>query len=253
MRVKPAIGCKDCVGMTRYALRVSTIRRADRVRILLVEDEAEMAMLIANELGRSGYLVDRVDTLADAEAALAVATYALVLLDRRMPDGDGVTLMPMIRRRQPGTPVMLLTALDDIASKVGGLDAGADDYLTKPFAGEELLARMRAALRRPGSGRPPPVRCGQLEFDPNSRQLRVGAIPMVLKRRELLLVETLILRAGRVVTRDALMNGVYGFDDDIQSNTLDAHVSRLRARLAQMDAGVAIHPVRGVGYMMDAA
>lgn len=211
-----------------------------------------MARLVGEHVGLAGYLVDAVGSIGEAEAALAVARFSLILLDRRLPDGDGLRLMRQIRARQPGTPVIVLSALDDVADKVGGLDAGADDYLTKPFARDELLARMRAALRRPAGEAEPTIRCGRLRFDPALRQVAVGGAGIVLKRRELALVESLIRRAGRVVAREKLMSEVYTFDDDIQSNTLDSHVSRLRRRLNDLDAGVIIHPVRGVGYMLDA-
>jgi DNA-binding response OmpR family regulator len=223
------------------------------MRLLLIEDEPQMSRLIAANLGDAGYVVDPVASIGEAEAALAVARYALVLLDRRLPDGDGVALLRHIRARQPGVPVIILTALDEVADKVRGLDAGADDYLTKPFMKEELLARIRAALRRPGGEATPPISCGRLTFDPASRAVAVEGQRVILKRRELALIESLIRRVGRVVARETLMSEVYGFDDDIQSNTLDAHVSRLRGRLAKLAAGVAIHPVRGIGYMLDAA
>ncbi len=222
------------------------------MRVLLIEDEPQMARLIAAQIGDAGYVVDRVASISEAEAALAVARYALVLLDRRLPDGDGVALLCRVRARQPGVPVIILTALDDVADKVRGLDAGADDYLTKPFVKEELLARIRAALRRPGGEPTPPIRCGRLSFDPAARAVAVAGEVVILKRRELALIESLIRRVGRVVLRETLMSEVYGFADDIQSNTLDAHVSRLRSRLAHCEAGVVIYPVRGIGYMLDA-
>ena len=222
------------------------------MRILLIEDEPQMAKLIAGQVGDAGYVVDRVGSITDADAAIAVARFSLVLLDRRLPDGDGLSLLRRMRARQPGVPVIVLTALDDVADKVGGLDAGADDYLTKPFARDELLARIRAALRRPGAEAEPAIQCGRLRFEPASRQVYVDGAVTVLKRRELALVESFVRRVGRVVARETLMDEVYTFDDDIQSNTLDAHVSRLRRRLLDLGAGVMIHPVRGVGYLMDA-
>ena len=210
-----------------------------------------MSRLIARSVGATGFIVDRVGSIAEAEAALTIGRHALVLLDRRLPDGDGLALLPSIRTASPGIPVIVLTALDDVRDKVRGLDAGADDYLAKPFDADELLARIRAALRRPGGELPPAIRCGDLRFDPASREVTVGDRLLVLGRRELALLQALIRRAGRVVQRDALQEAIYGFDDEIQSNALDAHVSRLRARLAV--ARVAIHPVRGVGYMLDEA
>lgn len=223
------------------------------MRVLLVEDEPEMARLVAVNVGAAGFTVDQVTSIGDADTALKVARYALVLLDRRLPDGDGLTLIGRIRRVQPGVPVIVLSALDAVLDRVRGLDKGADDYLPKPFDTDELLARIRAALRRPGAEDAPPIACGRLAFDLSSRSVTIGGSPLTLKRRELSLLESLIRRAGRVVQRETLVEEIYGFDDDIQSNTLDAHVSRLRARLADLGAGVLIHPIRGVGYLLDRA
>ena len=210
-----------------------------------------MSRLIARCVGMAGLMVDRVGSRAEAEAALAIKRYALVLLDRRLPDGDGLALLPLARSSSPGAPVIMLTALDEVREKVRGLDAGADDYLAKPFDMDELLARIRAALRRRGGESPPAIRCGDVVFDPATREVTVCGELLVLGRRELILLEVLICRAGRVVQRGTLLNEVYGQDDEVQSNALDAHVSRLRGRLIR--ARVAIHPVRGVGYMLDKA
>lgn len=222
------------------------------VRVLLVEDEPEMARLVAAKVGGAGYVVDRVASLEEARSACAVVPYAVVLLDRRLPDGDGATLLPELRRLRPTAAVILVSALDAVSDRVAGLDAGADDYLAKPFDAAELLARIRSALRRPMAP-PPPVTVGALTFDLAERQAAIRGVPLVLRRRELGLLEALIRRAGRVVQRETLVDEIFGFDDDIQSNTLDAHVSRLRARLAEAEAGVAIHPVRGVGYLLGRA
>jgi DNA-binding response OmpR family regulator len=222
------------------------------MRILLVEDEPEMARLIAARLVAEGFVADWVTSLAEAEAATAIARYALVLLDRRLPDGDGAAFLRVLRRAQPGVPVILVSALDAIGERVAGLDAGADDYLTKPFDTQELLARIRAALRRPGGAAPPPITLGRIAFDPAMRQVAVGGQPVVLRRRELAILEALIGRAGRVVPRPLLVDAVFGFDDQVQENTLESHISRLRGRLTSLGAGVAIHPVRGVGYLLDA-
>lgn len=210
-----------------------------------------MALLLAGRVSDAGFVVDRVESGEDALEAARMARFGLMLLDRRLPDGDGAALIPALRRIQPGVPVILVSALDAVADKVRGLDAGADDYLTKPFDGQELLARMRAALRRPAGEAPPPMRCGALCFDPSQRSVAVAERPLLLRRRELAILEALIIRAGRVVPRERLLDAAFGFDDEVQSNTLDAHVSRLRARLAAAGAGVVIHPVRGVGYLLD--
>ena len=221
------------------------------MRVLLVEDEPEMAELVAHHVRNAGWIVDRVCSIDEARVALRIGHYVIMLLDRRLPDGDGIGLLPHLREFQPGVPVIVLTALDDVNHKVRGLDAGADDYLTKPFDTAELLARIRAALRRPGSDPEQPIVCGRLRFETAMREVVIDGRPMTLKRRELAVLESLIRRCGRVVQRETLVNEVYGFDDNFESNTLDAHVSRLRARLAAAGAGVAIHPVRGVGYLLD--
>jgi DNA-binding response OmpR family regulator len=221
------------------------------MRVLLIEDEPEMARLVGTSVTRAGYVVDTAGTIDEAEAAIGLARYSLVLLDRRLPDGDGLALLPRIRTRQPGVPVIVLTALDAVPDRVRGLDAGADDYIGKPYEADELLARVRAALRRPGGEAAPPIVCGALAFDPTTHEVTVQDAPVALPRRELALLGTLMRRLGRVVLRETLLDEVYGFDGEVSSNTLDAHVSRLRARLARAGAGVALHPLRGVGYMLD--
>lgn len=223
------------------------------MRVLLLEDEPEMAALVAADVSASGFVVDKVATLEEAEAAISLARYGLVLMDRRLPDGDSLNFVRQIKARQPGVAVIMLTALDSVSDRVDGLDAGADDYLVKPFESAELRARIRAALRRPGGGLAPVVRCGALAFDPNSREVTVEDVPVLLNRRELALLACLIRRVGRVVQREQILNEVYGFDEPVQPNTIEAHVSRLRTRLTRFGAGVLIHPVRGVGYMLDAA
>ena len=220
------------------------------MKILLVEDDASLARAISERIAGQGYAVDHVSAGEDAEAALATINYSLVILDRRLPDGDGVGRIGAFRRYRPDVRIIALTALDATFDKIEGLEAGADDYLTKPFEIDELIARVRAALRRPGAVAQPIVRCGNLSFDPSNREFQIGSDVVLLKRRELLVLEALIMRAQRVVQRSVFMDQVYGFDEEIQSNTLDAHISRLRSRLSELGAGVIIHPIRGVGYML---
>ncbi|OAF02412.1 DNA-binding response regulator [Bradyrhizobium centrolobii] len=218
------------------------------MRILLVEDEAEMAGALASALTRYDMVVDHVPTLAEAEEAISADVHAAVLLDRQLPDGDGLALIP--RARADGVPIIVLTARGELADRVAGLDSGADDYLAKPFAVEELLARLRAVLRRPAGLTPDVIRAGRLAFDVGHREASIDGCPFELPRRELLVLEALIRRMGRTVLRSALEEAVYNFDDEIQSNALDTHVSRLRRKLAEADAGVEIHGIRGVGYLL---
>jgi DNA-binding response OmpR family regulator len=223
------------------------------MRILVVEDEPEMAGLIVDRLKRSGFEADCAASIAAASVAIEGGVYSLALLDRRLPDGDGVSLIPLIRRTHPGVRILMLTALDSVTEKIVGLDAGADDYLTKPFDIDELLARVRANLRRNAGpeATEPPITVAALSFDLAAREVSVAGRPVVLHRRELALLESLIRRLGRATARETLVDEVYGRDEpEPQSNALDALVSRLRKHLNEYEAGVSIHPIRGVGYMI---
>ena len=224
------------------------------MRILLVEDEPELGCAVASRLEAESFVVDRFTTLAEAFEAALAADYRAVLLDRRLPDGDGLSLLPVLRTRPVPPPVIVLTALDEVPDRVAGLDAGAEDYLIKPFAFDELLARLRVLLRRQTGGTAAPrVTAGRLEYNLGDREVRIAGTSIVLPRRELAILDALMRRAGRVVMREHLEAQVYGFDDDISSNALEAHISRLRKRLSEAGAGVLLHGVRGVGYMLRAA
>ncbi len=181
---------------------------------------------------------------------MASNAHALVLLDRRLPDGDGVSLIPAIRQSSAAPPIILLTALDDVCDRVSGLDAGADDYVAKPFDLDELLARMRAVLRRPPTLAERTLTVARATLDLDARTVRIGGEPLTLPRRELLAFELLMRRAGRVVTREALGAAVYGQDDFVGSSAIEPHLSRLRRRLAEHKAGLDIHGIRGVGYLL---
>lgn len=224
------------------------------MRLLLVEDEPEMAAALRAALHGHDILLDHVVCLADAEAALAQPCHDAILLDRHLPDGEGLNLVRALRRKGPerggAMPVIVLTARGDTPDRVAGLDAGADDYLAKPFAVEELLARLRAVLRRPGAVSEPVMRAGRLTFDQAHREVHVNGTLLDLPRREMLVLEALLRRSGRTVMREMLLEAIYGFDDEVQSNALDAHVSRLRRKLADAGAGLEIHGIRGVGYLL---
>ncbi|MCW5719058.1 MAG: response regulator transcription factor [Bauldia sp.] len=218
------------------------------MRILLVEDEASLSEMLATSLSRQGIVVDAAPTLEMAREALMTAEYDAVVLDRNLPDGEGLDLITEIRARSAPPAVVVLSALGALDQRIDGLDQGADDYLVKPFAIEELLARLRAVARRPAAVRQERILLGGLAFDVGHRTAEIGGTVLDLPRRELLVLEALILRAGRVVSRPALEAAVYGYDDEIASNTLDSHVSRLRRKLEP--AGLEIHSLRGIGYLL---
>ncbi|MBR9763948.1 MAG: response regulator transcription factor [Rhodobacteraceae bacterium] len=221
------------------------------MRILVVEDEAELGRMLGAALARHDILVDLAPSFAVAEEALQLHDYAAVVLDRTLPDGEGLDLLPLIRARPAPCPVIVLSALSSVDQRVEGLDGGADDYLAKPFATDELLARLRALLRRPSLAESEAIELGRLRFQPEHRSVEIEGSALELPRRELLVLEALLRRAGRVVDRRALEDAVYGYDDEIASNSLDAHVSRLRRKLAP--AGLEIHTIRGVGYLLRAS
>ena len=218
------------------------------MRILLVEDEPELAQMLVAALTKDGMIVDHAPTLAIAREAIHQSVHEAVVLDRGLPDGDGLDLIAQIKENGAGTPVIVLSALDSLEQKIEGLDTGADDYLAKPFAFDELLARLRAVARRPAVALPRNVEIGGLVFDLEDRVASINGYPTDLPRRECLALEALVRRSGRVVSRTALEEAVYGFDDEIASNSLDAHISRLRKKLEP--AGVQIHAMRGIGYLL---
>ena len=222
------------------------------MRILLLEDEPEMASVLKTALERRNVIVDDVATIADAEAAAEFGQYDAVVLDRRLPDGEGLDLIPKLRALRVEAPILMLTALGSINDRVSGLDAGADDYLAKPFAMEELMARLRALYRRPAVSRAEQVVVGRLTYDFGHREATVGDKPLELLRREQLALEALVRRPGRTVLRTTLEESVYAMDDEIGSNALDAHVSRLRRKLEEVSAGVEIRAIRNLGYLLRA-
>ncbi len=220
------------------------------MRILLVEDEIELASLLTTALSREGFIVDHVGTLMLAEEAIKSELHEVILLDRNLPDGDGVTLATRMRRTGSTTPIIILTAADDPRDRILGLDSGADDYVTKPFHIGELVARLRAAGRRSTAFQSRILTEGNVEVDLTTSEIRVDGRLVPTPRREVLVLKLLLRRAGHTVLRSTLEESVYGYDDDIQSNALDSHVSRLRKRMHEAGADLTIHTVRGLGYLI---
>ena len=220
------------------------------MRILLIEDERELADALAAALGKHGIVTDHTVRLADAAELTRQNIYDAILLDRRLPDGDGLTFIPQLRRARKDTPIIVLTARNEAMERVEGLDVGADDYLGKPFLVEELMARIRAVLRRPPSLADLQIAVGRMIIDPLHLNVTVRSSPFDLPRRELLVLAALAKRKDKTVLRSTLEAAVYNYEDEIQSNALDAHISRLRKRLTDAAAGVTIHNIRGVGYLL---
>ncbi|WP_083595055.1 response regulator transcription factor [Aurantimonas sp. 22II-16-19i] len=220
------------------------------MRILLVEDELQLAEALRAALERERFIVDHADRLASAREAAAQGSFDLVLLDRTLPDGEGLSLVPALRAGNPGLPIIVLSARGEVSDRVVGLDEGADDYLIKPFSVDEMLARIRAIRRRPAEMAGETIRAGSLIFDLSNEEVAVKGVRMELPRRELRVLASLIKRRGRTVLRESLEQAIFGFDDEVQSNTLDSHISRLRRKLTKAEAGIEIHAIRGVGYLL---
>ena len=223
------------------------------MRILLVEDEAELAQALAAALRQNQAVVDVAGSLREAQDAVLAGQHEVIVLDRGLPDGDGLSLIEFLRASGIAAAVLVLTAMADISERVLSLDGGADDYLAKPFSMDELMARVRALARRPALRANPVTALARLQFDHLQRQAHVDAQSLLLTRRELLVLEALLEQRGRTVLRESLHDRVYGQEGDIHSNALDTHVSRLRSKLDKSGAQVEIHAIRGVGYLLCAA
>ncbi|MBA3069237.1 MAG: response regulator transcription factor [Hyphomonas sp.] len=218
------------------------------MRLLLVEDNRRLGTLVGDGLRESGYAVDWVTTIDEALAVLETTRIDLVLLDLGLPDGDGIDLIRRLRAAKKMTPVLILTARSGLNDRIAGLDSGADDFLVKPFAIEELSARCRALLRRPDRGLQPLLTLGNVVLNPVERTVSVGEDLQEFRRKEVDLLEVLLRRAGHVVPRPVLEDSMYGMNEDVSSNALEAVVSRLRRHLKQSGATVEIRTIHGVGY-----
>jgi DNA-binding response OmpR family regulator len=220
------------------------------MRLLLVEDEARIAEIVKRRLEQAGFAVDTVRLCADAREALSLTAYDAAILDLGLPDGDGLNLLTELRSARQRLPVLVLTARDAVEDRVCGLDAGADDYLVKPFAMAELVARTKALLRRPGGALGVTLEAGNIVFDTVGRDVRVAGAGMHLPRRECAILEHLMRRLGRVVPKSVLEEKLYGIDDELGSNAIPVHVHHLRRKLLDAGATAEIHTVRGVGYLL---
>jgi len=221
------------------------------MRILVAEDDDATARFIMRGLEELGYTVSHAATGVDAFQRLMADTYDVVVLDRMLPGLDGLTVLQQARAAGSDTPMLMLTALGRIEDRVDGLEAGADDYLVKPFAMSELAARLNAILRRRTSGEGvTALTVGALAMDVLHRDVRHAGRPVPLQPREFRLLEALMRNAGRIVTRTMLLESVWGFHFDPQTNLVETHMSRLRAKLALGGAKEVIETVRGAGYRL---
>ena len=221
------------------------------MRLLVVEDDERGAAYLVQGLAESGHVVDRA---AEGETGLALASegiYDVLVVDRRLPVLDGIALVRRLRAAGHDTPVLMLSAIAGMQDRVDGMQAGCDDYLAKPYAFAELLARVEALVRRVDRARRHAVLVvGNLRFDPAGRRATRGGQEIVLQRRECLLLELLMRHAGHVVTRSMLLEAAWDYDFDPKGNIIDRHVYRLRQKIDQGFAAPLIRTVRGAGYMI---
>jgi DNA-binding response OmpR family regulator len=232
-------------GQERHALC-----QTERMKILLVEDDPTLGEAVMLAIRQAGFAVDWARDGVQAESALAGYAYDAMLLDLGLPKREGLEVLRHLRKRGDALPVMILTARDTVEDRVRGLDVGADDYLLKPFSLDELLARLRALLRRASGLADTQIRIGRLGFDRVKRQASVGDTPLVLSARELEVFEILLNHAGRVTAKEAIADRLTGWDDGVGDNAVEVYIHRLRRKL--VDSGVAIRTLRGLGYLLEA-
>lgn len=220
------------------------------MRILLVEDEAPLAAVLKHGLEEQGYAVDAANTAEEALAFANTEPYDLVVLDVMLPDEDGFSVCRHLRANRRNMPVLMLTALDSVEDRVAGLDSGADDYLAKPFDPRELLARVRALLRRERVSRDPVLRVADIELDSASREVRRAQRPVQLTTREFAILELFLRNVNRVLSRDEIAQHIWAFDFSAMSNVIDVYIGNLRRKLGDNSEPRLLRTVRGSGYLL---
>jgi two-component system OmpR family response regulator len=220
------------------------------MRSLVIEDEPQIAAYLVRLLGQSCGIVDTVGSLSEAKQALRNFKYDLAILDRMLPDGDALDVVAALTQSPERPAFIVLTAKDTKEDVIDGLNSGADDYLGKPFEPQEFIARVRAVLRRPRLFVPSILSFGNVELRVGTNEVTVAKRKIFLRRREALILEALLMRRDRVIQREVLIQATYSFDDEIESNTLEAQVSRLRKKLVEFGGNVEIRSMRGIGYIL---
>jgi DNA-binding response OmpR family regulator len=216
------------------------------MRVLLVEDDLMIGQGLQTAVRQAGYAIDWMRDGDAGFAAVSTTTFDLVLLDLGLPKRDGLALLRELRRRGDATPTIILTARDEVQSRIAGLDAGADDYIVKPFDLDEVLARMRSVLRRAAGRGDPAIRHGELRLDPVTRTVERGGVPVSLSAHEYSVLEALLQRPGAVLSRTQLEDRLYGWDEPIGSNAVEVYIHGLRRKLGSDS----IRTLRGVGYFV---
>jgi DNA-binding response OmpR family regulator len=219
------------------------------MRVLIVEDNTTYARLVAERFARSGVDADIASSVAEAHRATSHLEYSAIILDLGLPDRDGMEFLREFRDQGKTTPVLIVTARNRLADRVSGLREGADDFLSKPYSMDELLARLHALLRRP-AGQSDVITLGNVSIDLNPRQLKVSGALLPLRLREMAILELLIRHRGTVVSRRVIEGHLFGLPGDPESNAIDVYVHRLRRQLAEAGATTHIHTIRGVGFML---
>ncbi len=221
------------------------------MRILVVEDDTVLADGLTSSLKQAGHAVEWISSGEEADEMLSCRDYDLAVLDLGLPGLDGLHVLERLRGRKNTAPVLILTARDALKDRIRGLDLGADDYMTKPFDLSEFDARVRALLRRSLGAGADEIRLGPLRFDAAQRSVELRGEPIDISWREMLILEPLLRRRGRVVARERLRQGMCGYDDDVSDNAIEVYVHRLRKKLD--GSGIVIRTIRGLGYLIDHA
>jgi DNA-binding response OmpR family regulator len=221
------------------------------MRLLYVEDNEKLAANTAASLKTQGYAVDWVASGEDALHSAKTFDYDAIILDLGLPDTDGLAVLQSVKEARPEVPIIICTARDALEDRIRGLDSGSDDYLVKPFDVAELHARVRAVLRRPGGALGVNLHAGNISFDTVERTVRIGGTPARLTRRELDLLELFMRRKGRMLSKDAIEDALYGFDAPPTPNAIEVATHRLRRKLDDLQATATIHTLRGIGYFLE--